>query len=193
MGNSGSIQNNEPTLTDLRQPPDIEDRETMDKAESFPCLNLSESGQNESRDKNDTNLKQLDPKPNIPPRLEPEDNSKPLSNNLPQEPESKTVPNHDFPHMESVSLSDGEESKDDPDDKTKVVVNDVITNDVVANDVSVNSEKYSSAFLLERIRELKEERDQVRIPSSLCIVFFILDYFSLQVFLTVNLQCTYYD
>jgi len=175
LGKSGSIQNDEPTLTDLRQPPDI-DRETIDKAESeqdtFPCLNLSESCQKQS-------LQQPDPIPNIPPQLEPEEStSKSAPNDLPLLPvsEGKSVPNNDLPHMESVSLSDGEDAKDDIDEKSKVIINDVITNDVSANDVSVNGDKYNSAFLLERIRELKDERDQVRILLTYVFIFF----FSLQ-------------
>ena len=192
---SGSIQNDEPTLTDLRQPPDI-DRETIDKAESdqetFPCLNLSESfREEESREKTVTNLQQPDPMPNILPQLEPEEStSKTVPNNLtpPLEPENKTVPNNDLPHMESVSLSDGEDSKDDNDEKSKVILNDVITNDVIMNDVimndvisnnaCVNGEKYDSGFLLERIRELKDERDQVRILPTL-VLYFVLFHFRL--------------
>ena len=182
MGKSGSIQKDEPTLTDLRHPPDI-DRETIDKAESqqesFPCLNLSESCQEESKDKTATSLQQLDPMPNILPQLEPEESTSktvPINHPLLIEPESKTIPNNDLPHMESVSLSDGEDSKDENDEKTKVIVNDVITNDVVANDVRVNGEKYDSAFLLERIRELKDERDQVRILLNFALYNSVLHF-----------------
>ena len=65
------------------------------------------------------------------------------------------VPDKSLSGMDSVSLSDGEETVDkNADEKCN---KNVITN----VEVDKNAEKENSDYLLERIRELKDERDRV--------------------------------
>lgn len=105
------------------------------------------------------NIQYAESEPPLPEKdLETDTKAKPEIHSL---PDAKSdcppvfVPDANQSEMDSVSLSDGEDNVDtNTDEKSN---KNVITN----GESNTNAENENSDYLLERIRELKEERDRV--------------------------------